>query len=168
MIEQTKQFSITRNFKAPINMVFDAFSTAEAIGQWWGPAGMSITVVHYDFSVNGRFHYKMQNGDNTMWGLFVYHQIRRPNLIEFVNSFSDEEGNVCKAPFPMDFPLEILNQLTFEEVDGETILTLKGHPIHATEAQEATYYAITESMQQGFKGTFDQLEQYLNNKKNTQ
>lgn len=61
----------------------------------------------------------------------------------------------------MDFPLEIFNELTFTEKNGDTLLTLQGHPINATPAQEATYYGMADSMQQGFNGTFDQLEAYL-------
>ncbi|MES2478709.1 MAG: SRPBCC domain-containing protein [Bacteroidota bacterium] len=166
MTEKTKQFSISRTFEAPVSMVFDAFSTADAMAQWWGPTGMNITVMEYDFSVNGRFHYKMQNGDQVMWGLFVYQQIKRPDLIEFIVSFSDEEGNICKAPFDMDFPLQIFNQLILEESGNKTTLTLKGYPLNATTEQEATYYAITESMEQGFNGTFNQLEHYLTQQKN--
>lgn len=64
-------------------------------------------------------------------------------------------------PFPIDFPLEIFNELTLTEKEGKTTLTLQGHPINATAEQEATYYGMANSMQQGFKGTFDQLEAYL-------
>ena len=45
--------------------------------------------------------------------------------------------------------------------DGRTTLTLQGHPINATPEQEATYDSISANMQEGFKGTFDQLERYL-------
>ncbi|MES2618455.1 MAG: SRPBCC domain-containing protein [Bacteroidota bacterium] len=161
MNSQKKQFSIVREFNASKQKVFNAFSTAEAMEQWWGPAGMNIIVSSFDFSPNGKFHYKMEAGDNVMWGLFVFKTIINPDVIEFVNSFSDEDGNIAKPPFDMDFPLEIFNRLTFEETNGITKVTLQGHPINATDNQEAVYHSITDSMIEGFGGTFDKLDAYL-------
>jgi uncharacterized protein YndB with AHSA1/START domain len=152
---------IVRNFKAPKSLVFQAFSTAEAFAEWWGPVGMPITVVHLDFKQGGKLHYKMEGNGQTMWGIFKYHNIIKPNLVEFVSSFSDESGKICKSPFPMDFPLEIFNQMTLEENNGITTVTLSGYPINATPEQEATYNSIIENMNQGFAGTFIQLEAYL-------
>ena len=153
--------TIVRDFKAPKTLVFEAFSKAEAFAEWWGPVGMPVTVLHFDFKQNGKLHYKMEGKGQTMWGVFIYRNIVYPDLIEFVNSFSDESGNICKAPFPIDFPYEIFNHLTLEENNGITTVTLSGHPINATPEQEATYYSMIENMSQGFNGTLNQLEAYL-------
>ena len=61
----------------------------------------------------------------------------------------------------MEFPLEIFNQITFQENNGITTLTLQGHPINATPEQEATFYSMITNMSGGFAGTFSQLEAYL-------
>jgi len=152
---------IVRDFKAPKSLVFQAFSTAEAFAEWWGPAGMPMTIVHFDFKQGGKLHYKMEGHGQTMWGIFHYHNIVKPDLIEFVSSFSDEAGTICKAPFPMDFPFEIFNQLTLSEKDGITTISLFGYPINATPEQEATYTAMMANMTQGFEGTLNQLDAYL-------
>ncbi len=152
---------IIRTFQAPQTMVFEAFASAAALAEWWGPIGMPVTVKTLDFKPGGSFHYKMVGTGNTMWGLFKYVTINRHDLIEFVNSFSDEAGNLCKPPFPIDFPFEIFNQIVLNEEDGITTLTLRGHPINATTEQEATYTSMYDNMQQGFGGTFNQLEHYL-------
>ena len=152
---------IVRDFKAPKSLVFKAFSTAEAFAEWWGPVGMPITVLHFDFKPGGKLHYKMEGNGQTMWGIFIYRKIVNPDSIEFVNSFSDESGQICKAPFPMEFPREIFNQLTLEENNGITTATLTGYPINATPEQEATYYSMMANMSQGFEGTLNQLDVYL-------
>lgn len=159
--QQSAGLTIVRKLHASKEAVFNAFAYAEALAQWWGPAGSTITVVELDFRVGGRFHYKMEGSGQTMWGLFQYRDIRQPDLMEYISSFSDESGKVCKSPFPMDFPLEILNRITLEEEAGITTLTLAGHPIHATEAQEDAYRAMIPGMEQGFGATLNQLEQYL-------
>jgi uncharacterized glyoxalase superfamily protein PhnB/uncharacterized protein YndB with AHSA1/START domain len=162
MIDHKKPgLKIVRHFNAPKEVVFEAFANAEAMGEWWGPAGMGLIVKSFDFTPGGKFHYKMESEGQIMWGLFKYVAINKPDAIEFISSFADEEGNISRSPFPMDFPLEILNQLTFTETAGRTTLTLQGHPINATNEQEATYSNIKENMEQGFGGTFDKLERYL-------
>src|SRR6478672_3405460 len=114
---------IVRHFNAPKDLVFDAFASADAFAEWWGPVGMPVTVIHFDFTPGGKVHYKMDGNGQTMWGVFNYTKIDRPDLLEFVSSFSDETGAICKSPFPIDFPLEILNQLSLEENNGVTTLT---------------------------------------------
>ena len=157
----TGGLKIVRHFNAPKRVVFDAFSSAEAMAEWWGPVGMAISVKTLDFKPGGIFHYYLAANEQTLWGLFKYVTITPSDLIEFISSFSYEGGNICTSPFPMDFPLEIFNQITFTENNGRTTLTLQGHPINATAAQEETYKAIKANMEQGFGGTFDQLEKYL-------
>jgi uncharacterized protein YndB with AHSA1/START domain len=164
MTTQTEKkvgLKIVRDFKAPRTLVFQAFSTAEAFADWWGPAGMPITIKQLDFKKGGMLHYKTEGGGQTMWGLFKYGNIVNPDLIEFVNSFSDEDGSICKPPFPIEFPLEISNQITLHENNGITTLTLEGQPLNATPVQEATFYSMINNISEGFAGTFKQLESYL-------
>ena len=161
MTNNEAQLVFLRNFNASKETVFNAFANAEALAQWWGPAGSTIEVLSFDFRPGGMFHYKLEGNGMTMWGRFIYREINRPDSIEFISSFSDKAGNVCSSPFPMDFPLEIFNRLTLVEENGITTLTLKGHPINATGEQETTYRSIIPNMEEGFGGTMLQLERYL-------
>jgi uncharacterized protein YndB with AHSA1/START domain len=160
-IDTKDGLKIVRAFNAPKALVFQAFANAKAFSEWWGPAGMPVTVKHFDFRKGGKTHYKMEGNGQVMWGVFNYGNIVEPDLIEFVSSFSDEGGNICKGPFPIDFPFEIFNQITLNEKNGITTLTLQGHPINATTEQIAVYHSIMQNMQEGFEGTFNQLEMYL-------
>ncbi|WP_349655180.1 hypothetical protein [Paenibacillus konkukensis] len=40
-------------------------------------------------------------------------------------------------------------------------MTLRSGPINATEEERSFFEGMLESMQEGFGGTFDQLEEYL-------
>ncbi len=161
MNNQNPVFSLQREYKASKGEVFDAFKSAEALAQWWGPVEAPIQVLKLDFKPNGIFHYKM-NGVHINYGIFRYLDIDEPNSIVWINSFANENGEVIKPPFDgIDFPKEIRNTLTLVEQNGVTILTLVSEPIHATENEIATFYAFTESMGEGFGGTFKQLEEYL-------
>lgn len=155
-------FSITRTFDAARDLVFKAFTESEHLAQWWGPRGFSWVSAKLDLRPGGMFHYCMRAPDGqAMWGKFVYREIVPPERIVFVSSFSDEQGNTIRAPFHADWPLEVLNTVTFVEREGKTNLTLRAGPSNATEAERSTYDASHKMMEQGFTGTLDQLADYL-------
>jgi uncharacterized protein YndB with AHSA1/START domain len=160
---QGEPFVISRVFDASRERVFQAFAEAERLAQWWGPVGCSIEVKKLEFRPGGTFHYCMKSPMGEMWGRFTYREILAPERIVFINSFSDAQGAITRAPFPGfdKWPLEVLNTVSFEEQDGKTTLTLRGGPINATEEEVAMYRSGFDSMRQGFGGTWDQLATYL-------
>ncbi len=155
------EFMIIREFNAPKEMVFDAFATAEAMAQWWGPVDFPTTVLSFDFSPGGLFHYKMNTPDQVWYGRFIYGQIMRPHLLEFTNSFSDENGGITRAPFAEDWPLEIFNRIVFSEMDGKTTIKMMGYPLNANEAEIKMFNLMTDNVREGFGKTFSQLDRYL-------
>ena len=63
---------------------------------------------------------------------------------------------------PFSSAKEFINTITLTETDGVTTLVLKSEPLHASESEMKCFYSITEGMEQGFSGTFNQLADYLN------
>lgn len=161
-LKATSELVITRTFDAPRELVFQVFTQAEHLQHWWGPKGCKIEVSKMDLRPGGIFHYSMGFPDGgKMWGKFTFQEIVAPEKLVFLNAFSDEEGNTVQPAFSADFPLEVLNIMTFTENEGKTTLTVRGGPHNGTEANWNFYKSMHESMQQGFGGTFDQLDQYL-------
>lgn len=162
-----QHFSMSREFKAPLESVFEAFTTAEALTKWWGPVEAPIDVIHLDFRPGGTFHYRM-NGHQVYYGIFRYTEIEAPKRISWINSFANEKGEIIKAPFEgLDVPREIRNTITLTEKNGITTLLLHSEAINASENEIKTFVAMTEGMQQGFGGTLNQLEKYLSGLKNS-
>jgi uncharacterized protein YndB with AHSA1/START domain len=157
-----REFTISREFNAPRELVFKAWTEAERLAEWWGPKGFKIRVAKLDVRPGGIFHYSMTTpGSEDWWGRFVYREVVPPERIVFVNSFSDAEGGVTRAPFSPTFPLEVLSTITFTEHDGRTTITLRGVPLNASEEESKTFEGMAKSMQQGWSGTLDQLAEYL-------
>jgi uncharacterized protein YndB with AHSA1/START domain len=164
-ITEAKEFTLTRIFEAPRALVWKAWASAEALGQWWGPKGAAVRVIAFDLRPGGMFHYAMafQPG-HEMFARFVYREIVVPERLVFVSSFSDAAGGITRAPFPQlqgKWPLEVLNVVTLTEENGRTTLALRGSPINATEDERTMFEATAGSMRQGFGGTFDKLADYL-------
>lgn len=156
---------ITRILNAPRDLVFHVWSDVDHLKHWWGPTGLTWGQATLDFRPGGIFHYNMSSPDGyTLWGRFTYVEIEAPKRIVFRNAFSDEHGNIVRPPFSSEFPLEVRNELTFEELDGgRTRLTLRGGPFNASETELAFFRGMFDSMKQGFGGTFDKLDKYLEN-----
>jgi uncharacterized protein YndB with AHSA1/START domain len=164
----TEQLVITRIIDAPVALVYKAWSEPERLAHWWGPKGCKITIKQFDFKPGGKFHYRMGMPDGSdMWGMFTFREMQAPGKIVFVSSFADAEGNITRAPFFDNWPLETLNILTLEDSNGKTKLTIKGHPINANEDEIKRYRSLFASMQEGFGGTFDQLDTYLETAKSS-
>ncbi|MGG3306075.1 SRPBCC domain-containing protein [Paenibacillus lautus] len=164
MTEQSKSgLLLTRVFNAPRELVFKVWTDPEHFGKWWGPQGFSLDVIRMDVRPGGMFLgcQKSPDGNQAMWGKFVYQEVIVPEKLVFIQSFSDEEGNTIRAPFNASWPLEIINIITLEEADGKTTLTMQGGPVNATAEEQAAFDEMAPMVKQGFGGTFDQLAEYL-------
>jgi uncharacterized protein YndB with AHSA1/START domain len=165
VLETQDEFAISRTFDASRDRVWSAFTSAAALAQWWGPKGSKIRVIKLDFRPGGIFHYAMAfQAGHDMYGRFIYREIAAPERLVFINSFSDPEGGITRAPFPQlegKWPLEVLNTVTLTEQAGKTTISLRGGPINATEEERKMFAGMADSMRQGFGGTFDQLDAYL-------
>ena len=102
---------ITREFNAPKDLVFNAFADADALAQWWGPPGVPIKVLKFEFRNKGVFHYETSMQGQTAYGRFVYGQINPTDLLEFTSSFADAKAEIIRAPFSDKFPMEIFNRV---------------------------------------------------------
>jgi uncharacterized protein YndB with AHSA1/START domain len=158
---ENQNFSFTYEFNAPKALVFNAFSTAEALNEWWGPVETVNSTIKLDFKPGGIFHFKMDYQGHASYGRFLFGQINPYDLLEFSNAFADENANVIKAPFEVNLPLEIFYRLTFTENDGKTTLTMTGEPLNGSDDEIAGFNSIADSMQEGFGATFDKLVVYL-------
>jgi uncharacterized protein YndB with AHSA1/START domain len=151
---------LERVFDAPRELVFKAFSEAEHLKQWWGPRGWTLTVCNIDFRPGGVWHYCMKCVDENQgdffgyesWGKAIYSAIATNEKIEYVDYFSDAEGNE-NSEMPSTSVV-----LLFEDAgEGKTKLTNRG-----TYASEEALKAVIEmGMEQGIAETWDRLGEHV-------
>lgn len=104
---------MTREFAAPAQLVFDAWTKPELLQRWLGVrAGWTMPVCEVDLRTGGKYRWvwrKEAKGlEMTVSG--VYLQIVAPTLIVCTEKFDD--------PW---YPGEALDTYTFEEKSGKTI-----------------------------------------------
>ena len=157
-------FTITRVVRAPKDLVWKAWTDRDQLQQWFGPKGVPITTCSLDFRIGGRFHFCLQVPGGDMWAQWIFREIAAPDRLQFVSTFSDEKGDVTRAPFEGEWPLETLTTVTFAEHAGMgkgTVVTVTSQPIGASAMELQTFDQGRESMTGGWSGTFEQLAEYL-------
>ena len=147
---------------APRDLVWKAWSTREAMAAWWGPKGFKIDVRRFEFKPGGTFLYSMNlpNGDE-WWGRFVYREIVAPERIVFASGFSNDKGELTRAPFNEIWPLEMLSTVTFTSQGDKTLLLSEGGPLTDKPDELKAFDDNRKSMQGGYTGTMEQLVDYL-------
>lgn len=156
------EFTISRTFDAPRDLVWRAWTDPEHLLRWFGPPGCRISIAKMDLRPGGVFHYGMHVPDgSTMWGKWTFVEIDAPRRLVVIVSFSDEDGGITTHPMSPTWPRETLSRTTFEERDGRTTITLRWSAYRASDEEQATFDAGHDSMRGGWGGTMDQLEAYL-------
>ncbi len=159
---EQSRFVLSRAFKTSREDIFKAWTEPERLAKWFGPKGFTTEGSALDLRPGGVYHYSMRSPDGAvMWGKWVYGEVIVPEKLVFVSSFSDERGGLTRQPFAAAWPLETLSTVTFTEHEGVTLLAIEGIPLGATDAECKVFAEGRDSMQQGWGGTLDQLEQYL-------
>ena len=155
-------FLISRTFDAPRELVWKAWTENDRLMQWFGPKGSTMFHAKNDLRPGGVFLYALRMPDGLeIWGKWVYREIVPPERLVLVSSFSDAEGNVTRHPMAPTWPRETLSRTTLTEHGGKTTVTIEWRPLNATEEERTTFEAGKPSMTQGWGGTLEQLDDYL-------
>jgi uncharacterized protein YndB with AHSA1/START domain len=134
---------IERRFQAPIERVFDAWTSEEVLGRWLhcGP-DWQTPVAEVDLRVGGRIRIVMHDPDGDEHGATgEYRTIERPNRLVFTWTFDAHPDN------------HQLIELEFSERDGVTTVVMINSGI-ATESLE-------DSQRTGWHLCYDELSDAL-------
>ncbi len=111
-----REFTITREFAAPRELVFQAWTDAKHVAQWWGPRGFSAPVCQWN-AVAGEQIYVVMRGpdgvDHPMGGEF--REVTPPERLVMACGALNEKGELL---------FEFVHAVTFTERDGKTLVTV--------------------------------------------
>jgi uncharacterized protein YndB with AHSA1/START domain len=158
-----KDFVIARVLDAARDRVWQALTESEHLTQWWPPKSFTMISATMDLRPGGFFHCGMRSVEGyKMWGKFVYREIAPPERLVFINSFSNEAGEVKRHPIVPTWPLELVTTMLFEdESGGKTKLTVRWSPHNPTEVERKTFDMSHVGMKATWGAAFDQLSVYL-------
>lgn len=158
-----KSHVVSRVFDAPRDLVWKVHTEAAHVAQWFGPEGTTCEVKKFELRIGGVCHYHLiGQGGYEVWGKAIYKEITPKDRMVFIQSFSDEHEAITSHPMSPTWPREIHSTVTFEDLgNNKTRLSVEWVPINATPEELATFDATRMGVDQGWKGTFDKLDEYL-------
>ncbi len=155
---------IIREFNAPRQLVFDAWTKVKHLNNWMFPMpGCKCEFVSANIIGGGNSLHKviMPNG-NEMWLYTQYEEVVSPEKLVFLQYFSNENGDIVPMPHIPNWPRDMLATLLFEEVsDDKTKLTFLWEPRNPTSEELKVFEATRTEHGNGWGAGMDQLNSYL-------
>jgi uncharacterized protein YndB with AHSA1/START domain len=135
-----------REFDAPRDLVYRAFSEPDLLVQWLGPRRLTMTIDRYDLRDGGSWRYVHSDADGNAYGFHgVFHG--EPSMEGMVQTFEFEgaPGNVS------------LDTITFAESGGKTVIRTNS-VFQSVQARDAM---VQSGMAEGMNEGFDRLDEVL-------
>ncbi len=142
-----REIVLKRVFNAPRELVFDAWTDPDHIGEWWGPNGFTTTIHEMTVRPGGVWRFIMHGPDGIDYNnRIIYREIVRPERLAY-NHDSDIE----------DDPDRFFVTVTFAEVERKTMVTMQLILKSAEIREKVVKFGAVE----GGNQTLDRLREYL-------
>jgi len=152
--KETKTVSITAEFDADRDLVWDAYTKAEHLDKWWAPKPFASRTKVMDFREGGRRFYAMVSPEGQeRWALQKYTSITPTTNFKFFNTFADADENPELPGSDWDF--------NFSEQGGKTTV----HVSIYNESLERLDKMIEFGFKEGTEAQLNSLTELLANLK---
>lgn len=150
---ETGTINVKREFAAPRQHVWAAWTQSELLDQWWAPKPWKAETKAMDFSEGGMWLYAMVGPDGEKhWARNDYKTITAPESFAALDAFCDENGNVN-----MDFPRAKWHSVFTEQDNGTTLVTIQTK----YDKPEDLEQVLAMGMQEGFTAALENLDELL-------
>lgn len=151
-----REIVINRSFDAPRKKVWQAWTEADQIEQWWGPRGFTTRVDKLEFQPGGEFIYVMLDGDDNEYpSVGIFKEIVEPERIIATDEFGDSDENEKAALEGL--PTGMVNTTSFDDVGGQTKVTISIMHQSVEDRKKHAEMGVID----GFNQQLDKLEEYL-------
>ena len=148
--KEMKTVSITKEFDAERDLVWDAYTKAELLDQWWAPRPMTSRTKVMEFREGGRRFYAMVTPDGQeRWAVQKYISITPKTNFKLFNTFADADENLELPGSDWD--------LSFSEQDGMTTVNISIY----NESLERLERMVALGFVEGTKMQLKNLEELL-------
>ena len=158
------KFVINRSFECSRDLMFELWTDPKHFSQWLPPTGFTQEYIRADIRTGGSGFYCMSGPNNMkMYGRIEYKEIRKPDRLVYTQVFCDKDEKISRHPMAPTWPETMLTTVTLtEEGPQKTRVTIVWEVYgNATAAERETFHAAKAGMTQGWTGSFDKLEDYI-------
>jgi uncharacterized protein YndB with AHSA1/START domain len=105
----TKTVHVKRDFAAERSLVWDVFTKAELLDQWWAPKPWKSETKSMDFKEGGRRLYAMVGPQGEKhWAIADFTSITPKSNFKYLDAFTDENGNISDEMPRSDWNLDFI------------------------------------------------------------
>ncbi|MBZ0294063.1 MAG: SRPBCC family protein [Anaerolineae bacterium] len=141
-----QEIRMSREFDAPRELVFKAFTDPELIPRWWGPGDLTTVVDQMDVRKGGIWRYVQRDADGNEFAFNgVYHTITASEQLVFTFEFEGMPGHV------------LLETVALEEYNGKTLL-MDTSVFQSVEDRDGM---LQSGMEEGATQSWDRLVELL-------
>ncbi len=153
-MSELPEYVLDREFDAPREMVWRAWTDPELLARWYGP-GVETIIHKFDLKPGGTWLNEMKMGENSMLSKAVFTEVAPLEKIVWQHhSSTDKEWNsVPNARMP-DWPRILLTTVTFEDAGDKTKVRLTWAPFEATDAEIACFSEAVANMGKGWESGY--------------
>jgi uncharacterized protein YndB with AHSA1/START domain len=145
-----EQILIEREFDAPKDLVYKAFTTPELVERWWHANRGEVTFVEIDLRVGGSWRYVMVASDGSEVGFHgEYREVVPDERLVSTEIYEGLPEGVSEED------AATLNTTTFAEADGRTVLAI----LIEAKNKVSRDAIIASGMEDGLQDALDLLEQ---------
>jgi uncharacterized protein YndB with AHSA1/START domain len=142
-----REIVLTREFRAPRRLVFDAWTRPELLKRWYGARGWQLVECDVDLRVGGAWRFVSRGPDGTRMGQSgVYREILAPVRLVYTEVFDNQS-----------YPGESLVTHVFVEAGGRTTATSTVR----LPSKHAREIVLRYPMARGVGEGFDRLDETL-------
>ncbi|GAB3503185.1 SRPBCC family protein [Emticicia fontis] len=92
--EDNNTVDVRREFPANLDTVWDSWTKAGILDQWWAPKPWRAQTKHFDFREGGIWLYAMIGPqDEKQWSKAEFGKIEEKRFLSWSDAFCDEDGN---------------------------------------------------------------------------
>lgn len=140
------QIIIEREFDAPRDLVFRAYTDPELIVQWMGPRDLSMKIEEYDVRDGGKWRYISTDADGNEYGFHgVFHGTPSPEGTVQTFEFEGMPGHVA------------MDTLTLVERDGRTL----ARTVSSFQSLEDRDGMVASGMERGVRDSDERMGELL-------
>lgn len=140
---------IEREFDAPRELVFEAYTDPELMREWLGPRRLTMTVQEMDVRTGGSYRYTHQDDDSDSDPFVFFGEFREVDPPRLLVQTFQWEGN--------DQPPSV-DRVEFEELDGDRTRIVVTASFDSAEARDAILEA---GMEKGVREGYEKLDELL-------
>jgi len=159
-MNDTPEFILDREFDAPRELVWRAWTDPDLLVRWYGPNAQ--TIVHkFDLKPGGLWLGEMKWGDNSKFSKIIFQEVVPEEKLAWHDSSTDADWKIAANSMMPDWPRIMLITVTFTDIGTKTNVRLTMAPVNATEAENACFAAAMGNMGQGWGGGFSAMDTLL-------